>query len=41
MAKKGLIEDRIIRQPMDQLRRKLKMREKEKRMERKQAIRAT
>ena len=34
MGKKGgLIEDRVIRQPMEQFRRKLKFREKEKRKE--------
>ncbi len=35
MSKKkgGLIEDRTIRQPMDQLRRKLKFKEKERRRE--------
>ena len=31
--KKGLIEDRVIRQPMDQFRRKLKFKQKEKRKE--------
>ncbi len=31
--KGGLIEDRIIRNPMDQMRRKLKFKEKEKRKE--------
>lgn len=39
MAKKNqLIEDRTIRQPMDQFRRKLKMKEKEKRKEARQEI---
>jgi hypothetical protein len=34
MAKKGaLIEDRVIRQPMEQFRRKLKLKQKEKRKE--------
>jgi len=31
--KGGLIEDRVIRQPMEQMRRKLKFKEKEKRKE--------
>ena len=31
--KGGLIEDRVIRNPMDQMRRKLKFKEKEKRKE--------
>jgi hypothetical protein len=37
--KGGLIEDRKIRQPMDQMRRKLKFRDKEKRKEVRQVAR--
>ncbi len=37
--KGGLIEDRVIRQPMEQMRRKLKFREKEKRKEQRDAFR--
>jgi len=35
----GLIEDRVIRQPMEQMRRKLKFKEKEKRKEQRDVIR--
>lgn len=37
--KHGLIEDRIIRNPMEQMRRKQKLKEKEKRREQKDFIR--
>ena len=37
--KGGLIEDRKIRQPMDQMRRKLKFKAKEKRKEERQVAR--
>ena len=35
----GLIENRVIRNPMEQMRRKQKMREKEKRKEQKEFVR--
>jgi hypothetical protein len=39
-GKGGLIEDRTIRNPMEQMRRKLKFKEKEKRKEQREFIRA-
>ena len=37
--KGALIDDRVIRQPMDQMRRKLKYRDKERRKETRQGLR--